>query len=99
MRFIKLLSFSLLTVLASASPALAAAEGAAPAGMGILGMAVGIGLAVFGGAMAQGKVASTALDGISRNPGASGQMQTPLILGLALVESLVILAWLGIFIL
>ena len=69
-----------------------AAEGAAAAG-GITDgalAAIGIGIAVFGGALGQSKVASAILDGISRNPGASGSMQTPFFIGMALIESLVI---------
>jgi F-type H+-transporting ATPase subunit c len=50
----------------------------------------GIALAAFGGALGQGRTASTALDGIARNPGASDKLFTPMILGLALIESLVI---------
>jgi F-type H+-transporting ATPase subunit c len=50
----------------------------------------GIGIAAFGGALGQGKTAATALDGIARNPGAAGKIFTPMILGLALIESLVI---------
>ncbi|MCA9670568.1 MAG: F0F1 ATP synthase subunit C [Myxococcales bacterium] len=51
---------------------------------------LGIGIAAFGGALGQGRAASAALDGIARNPGASGKIFTPMILGLALIESLVI---------
>ena len=50
----------------------------------------GIALAAFGGALGQGRTASTALDGIARNPGASDKLFTPMIIGLALIESLVI---------
>ena len=50
----------------------------------------GIAVAAFGGALSQGKTASTALDGIARNPGAADKLFTPMILGLALIESLVI---------
>jgi len=50
----------------------------------------GIALAAFGGALAQGKAAAAALDGIARNPAASGKLMAPMILGLALIESLVI---------
>jgi F-type H+-transporting ATPase subunit c len=50
----------------------------------------GIAVAAFGGAMGQGRTASTALDGIARNPGAAPKLFTPMILGLALIESLVI---------
>jgi F-type H+-transporting ATPase subunit c len=51
---------------------------------------LGIALAAFGGALGQGRTASTALDGIARNPGAADKLFTPMILGLALIESLVI---------
>jgi len=54
--------------------------------------AFGIGLAALGGALAQGRAAAAALDGIARNPGAAGQIRGPMILGLALIESLVIYA-------
>ncbi len=55
------------------------------------GMAIGLG--VLGGALGQGRAAAAALEGISRNPGASARIQTPMILGLALIESLVLLAF------
>ncbi|MSP59406.1 MAG: F0F1 ATP synthase subunit C [Myxococcales bacterium] len=51
---------------------------------------MGIAIAAFGGALGQGRTAATALDGIARNPGAAGKLFTPMILGLALIESLVI---------
>jgi len=51
-----------------------------------------IAIAVLGGTLAQGRATATALEGISRNPGAAAKIQTPLILGLALIESLVLFA-------
>jgi F-type H+-transporting ATPase subunit c len=57
------------------------------------GAGFAIGLGVLGGTMAQGRAASAALEGISRNPGAAPRIQTPMILGLALIESLVLLAF------
>ena len=54
--------------------------------------AFAIGVAAFGGALAQGKAAAAALEGIARNPGAKGAVFVPMILGLALIESLVIYA-------
>ena len=57
-----------------------------------IGAGLGIGLAAFGGALGQGRAAAAALEGIARNPHASGKIFTPLILGLALIESLVIYA-------
>lgn len=55
--------------------------------------ALAIGLGVLGGALGQGKAAAAALEGISRNPGAAARIQTPMILGLALIESLVLLSF------
>jgi len=57
------------------------------------GAGVAIGFAVLGGGIGQGLAAGKALEGISRNPGASARIQTPMILGLALIESLVLLAF------
>jgi F-type H+-transporting ATPase subunit c len=50
----------------------------------------GIAIAAFGGALAQGKAVTAAMEGIARNPGAQNKMFVPMILGLALIESLVI---------
>jgi F-type H+-transporting ATPase subunit c len=60
---------------------------------------LGLGLAAFGGGLGQGRAAAAALDGIARNPGAARQIQGPMILGLALIESLVIYALIISFIL
>lgn len=65
---------------------------AADRGLVAIAAAIAIALSVFAGAMAQGKTASTALEGIARNPAASGKLLIPMILGLALIESLVIYA-------
>ena len=61
---------------------------------GLIALAAGlaIGVAAFGGAIAQGRAAVSALDGIARNPGAADKIRGPMILGLALIESLVIYA-------
>lgn len=57
------------------------------------GAGIAIGLAALGGALGQGRAAAAALEGISRNPGAAARIQTPMILGLALIESLVLLGF------
>jgi F-type H+-transporting ATPase subunit c len=62
-------------------------------GWAAIGAGIAIGLAVLGGALGQGRAAAAALEGISRNPGASARIQTPMILGLALIESLVLIAF------
>ena len=71
----------------------AESSGAAQA-MCALGAGLAIGLAVLGGGLGQGRAAAAALEGISRNPGAAPRIQTPMILGLALIESLVLFAFL-----
>jgi F-type H+-transporting ATPase subunit c len=55
-----------------------------------LSCGLGIAIAAFGGALGQGKAAAAAIEGIARNPGAYQKVFTPMILGLALIESLVI---------
>ena len=67
-------------------------------GMIAIAAAIAIGFAVYGGTSAQGKVAAAALEGMARNPAASDKLFTPLILSLALIESLVILAFLVAFV-
>jgi F-type H+-transporting ATPase subunit c len=59
---------------------------------GLIAASLSIGIAAFGGALGQGRTASSALSGISRQPNASGKILVPMILGLALIESLVIYA-------
>jgi F-type H+-transporting ATPase subunit c len=61
------------------------------------GLAIALG--VLGGTLSQGRAASAALEGISRNPGAAARIQTPMILGLALIESLVLLSFVIAFLL
>ena len=56
------------------------------------GSALAIGLAALGGTTAQGRATTAALEGIARQPSAAGRIQTPMILGLALIESLVLFA-------
>ena len=60
---------------------------------------IGLGLAAFGAALGQGRMAAAALDSIGRNPGASGKIFTPMLLGLAFIEAMVIYALIIAFIL
>lgn len=57
-----------------------------------LALVVGFGLpfAVAFAALGQGRAAAAAMEGISRQPEASGEIRSALILSLALIESLVI---------
>jgi F-type H+-transporting ATPase subunit c len=78
-------------------------EGAAAAngnfGWYALAAALAIGLPALGGALGQGRAAAAALEGIARNPGASGKIFVPMILGMALIESLVLFGLLMAFVL
>ncbi len=58
-----------------------------------IGSALAIAIAAAAGTVSQSKAAIAALEGISRNPGAAGKVQTPMIIALALIESLVIYAF------
>ena len=69
----------------------AASSGEAISGLA-LGSGLGIGIAAAGGGVGMGRMVASALDAVGRNPGAAGQIQTPMIIGLALIESLVIYA-------
>lgn len=66
-----------------------------------LALAVGFGLpvAVLSAAIAQGRAAVAALEGMARQPEAAGSIRTSLIIALAFIESLVIYALLMFFLL
>ncbi|MBC7464927.1 MAG: hypothetical protein H7256_02955 [Bdellovibrio sp.] len=89
---------TLASVAAFAQDAAVVAVNHSQSGLIAIGAAIAIGLAVYGGTSAQGKAAAAALEGIARNPAAGDKLFTPLILSLALIESLVILAFLVAFI-
>ena len=48
-------------------------------------------------ALGQSRIGASACEGAARNPGAAGRIQTMMILGLALIESLVLFALLVVF--
>ena len=62
---------------------------------GLLAIAAGLGmgLAAFGGAFGQGRVAAAACEGMARNPGAGGAIRAAMILGLVFVETLSLLTF------
>lgn len=81
------------TEAAAAVAPVAAAAGSSTGFALALAAGFGIAIAAFGGALGQGKAAAAALEGIARNPGAASKIQTPMIIALALIESLVIYAF------
>lgn len=108
MRKLRFLFFSLIGLLAAAAPALAqatqAAAGAAEDNpqsvLKYKALAAGFGFAIAAGlgALGQSRIAAAAVEGAARNPGAAGRIQTMMILGLALIESLVLFALLIVFV-
>ena len=90
-----LLALSTLFVASAAFAQEAAAATTAGGDRGLIALAAGlaIGIAALGGALGQARTATAALEGIARNPAAQGKIFTPMIIGLALIESLVIYAF------
>ena len=93
MRKIILTALNTLMLVSIAAVAFAA-DGGVTSGFGLAaaGIALGIAIAAAGGAMGQGAAVTAACEGISRNPDASGKISQSLILGHAVIESLVIYA-------
>jgi len=84
--------------LAGYSPVVMAAEEGTKSSSGnvlffaVVAIAAGFGMAfgAIGAAFAQGNAVRGAMDGIARNPGASGKILTTMLVGLAMIESLAI---------
>lgn len=88
------LVFGLLALMASS---LFAQEAAGPAPTGgvqweLVSAAFVLGVAAFAGALGQGRAIAASVEGIARNPSAGPAIRTAMIIGLALIESLVIYA-------
>lgn len=69
---------------------------ATPAGggvsWGLVSAAFVLGISAAAGAIGQSRAIAAACEGIARNPGAAGPIRLAMIIGLALIESLVIYA-------
>jgi F-type H+-transporting ATPase subunit c len=103
MRKIKFFVMSAIAIMIAAAPALAQPAAAATetgnsAGLKAIAAGVGFAIAVVGGALGQSRIGAAACEGAARNPGAAGRIQTMMILGLALIESLVLFALLIVFV-
>ncbi|MBS1795231.1 MAG: ATP synthase F0 subunit C [Acidobacteria bacterium] len=100
--FFAVLAIALLAVTAMAQPGGAAAGGiggneSTVAAYKAIAAGLGFGLAAGLGGLGQGKIGAAAVEGAARNPGAAGTVQTMMIIGLALIESLVLLALVIVF--
>ena len=60
---------------------------------------IAVAIAAFAGTKAQSAAVSTALEGMARNPAAADKLFVPMLLGLALMESLVIFTLATVFLL
>ena len=60
--------------------------------MCILAAGIGMAIGTIGTGLGQGIAVSRAVEGVSRNPGASGKILTTMMIGLAMIESLAIYA-------
>ncbi len=106
MKNLRYLFFMALGILAMAAPTFAQPGAAAETGYNASSVAMykaiaaGIGFAIAAGlgALGQGKIAAAAVEGAARNPGAANTIQRLMILGLALIESLVLFALLIVFV-
>ena len=92
------IGLALLFTLVWASLALAAEPGAAAAGLGgffaaaVTAAGFGMGIAAFGTGIGQGLAVQKSVEGIARNPEASGKITVTMLIGLAMIESLAIYA-------
>jgi F-type H+-transporting ATPase subunit c len=101
MRKFGLFLMAVVAVMISATSVFAqSAEAAAASASGVKAIAAGVGfaIAVVGGALGQSRIGAAACEGAARNPGAAGKIQVMMILGLALIESLVLFALLIVFV-
>jgi len=77
-----------------ASPAIAETGVSAGGSDGLIALAAGVclGVAALGTALGQGRATAAAMESIGRNPQSADRLQTPLIIGLALMEALTLYA-------
>ncbi|MCH2115208.1 MAG: ATP synthase F0 subunit C [Pirellulales bacterium] len=85
MNYLKFFALAVVTVLITAAPA--AAQG--DVGGVVIPGAIGAGLVAIGGAYGIGRLAGSALEGMSRQPEMGGSIQTAMIIAAALIEGFV----------
>jgi F-type H+-transporting ATPase subunit c len=56
----------------------------------VVAAGIGMGLGSYGTGIGQGLAIQKAVEGVARNPGASGKIMTVMLIGLAMIESLAI---------
>lgn len=89
-------AFAMATIAATVAPLTVAVAEEAAGGkspLGPIGAGLAIGSAVIGGALGQGRAVGAMLESFGRNPSVGGKLLAPMLIGMALIESLVILAF------
>ena len=99
MRKLRMMLYAIAGLLATTAPAFAQAADneSTVASSRVIATVFGFALAAGLGAIGQSRIASAAVEGAARNPGAAGRLQIMMIIGLALIESLVIFALVVVF--
>jgi|SRR5215203_5844875 len=95
--FFAIMAIALLSISAFAQAGAAPDNASTEVAYKALAAGLGFGLAAGLGGIGQGKIGAAAVEGAARNPGAAGTVQTMMIIGLALIESLVLLALVIVF--
>ncbi len=97
-RRLAIVGLVLVAIVLVAGPVLAAEGGGTPAAhhqknmWQFVGASFAIAIAAAGGAIGDGRGMAAACDAMGRNPGGAGPIRITLIIGMALIESLVIYA-------
>jgi F-type H+-transporting ATPase subunit c len=99
MRKLRMLFFAIIGLMMTAMPvfAQAADNPDSVAKYGKIAAGFGFAIAAGLGALGQARIAASAVEGAARNPGAAGRIQIMMIIGLALIESLVLFALVIVF--
>jgi F-type H+-transporting ATPase subunit c len=84
------LAIALLVIAFPAAAQTGAGSGPSDKAWGYIAAGFGLAIAAAIGGLAQAKATAAACEGMARNPGASDAIRFALILGLALIESLVL---------
>lgn len=92
--FLTVSAATVFATLGTSSVALASEAGGGDASRGLIALAAGlaISIAAFGCGLGQGRAVAAAMESIGRNPNSADRIQTPMIIGLALIEALAIYA-------
>ena len=90
--FVILAVLTLLVSVSAFAQATGTTTGGNPVRWGVIAAAFVLGIAAAAGAIGQSRAIAASVEGIARNPSAAAAIRLAMIIGLALIESLVIYA-------